>query len=115
MLSRRLSIVSFRFLMFVMGVSAIFVHLVSPLRDPAFQPNSGNAGTLIRELQGVSEAHWIQAASILAALLAVNFMLVIWEQRIERRIASLVILGLVMWWLLDYVFMFYLVVQWIVD
>jgi CBS-domain-containing membrane protein len=101
--------------MLVMGVSAIFVHLVSPLRDPAFQPNSANAGTLVRELQGVSEAHWVQAAVILAGLLATNFTLVLWKLRIWRDIGALVILGLVMWYLLYFVFLLYLLGQWIVD
>ena len=112
---RRLSIVSFKFLMLVMGVSAIFVHLVSPLRDPAFQPNSANAGTVVRELQGVSEENWVQAAVILSGLLALNFTLVLWQMGRERQIAPLPMVGLAMWALLYYVFLFYLFGQWIVD
>ena len=112
---RRLSIASLIFLVLVTGVSAIFVHQVSPLRDPAFQPNSANAGTVVRELEGVSEENWMQAVIILSGLLALNFTLVLWQMGRERQIAPLPMVGLAMWALLYYVFMFYLFGQWIVD
>ncbi len=112
---RHLPIVSLRFLVLVMFVSAIFVHLVSPLRDPAFQPNGANAGTVIKELKGVSEADWMQAVVILAGLLATNCTIVLWQQKIWKDIRAFVIFGLVMWYLLSFVFRLYLVVQWIVD
>jgi CBS-domain-containing membrane protein len=112
---RRLSIASFIFLVLVTGVSAIFVHQVSPLRDPAFQPNSANAGTVVRALEGVSEENWVQAAVILSGLLALSFTLVLWQMGRERQIAPLPMLGLAMWALLYYVFLFYLFGQWIID
>jgi hypothetical protein len=112
---RRLSIASLIFLTLVTGVSAIFVYQVSPLRDPAFQPNGINVGTPVRALQGVSEGNWIQAAIILSSLLALNFTQLLWQRGRVRPISRLVILGLSMWALLSYVFVIYLVMQLIVD
>ncbi len=112
---RHLSIASLIFLVLVTVLSAIFVHEVSPLRDPAFQPNSANAGPEITELDGVSENNWLQAAVILSGLLATNFTLVLWKLRMWRDTGALLMLGLMMWLLLYFVFLFYLLGQWIVD
>ncbi|MBD0344367.1 MAG: hypothetical protein ICV63_05945 [Coleofasciculus sp. Co-bin14] len=112
---RRFSIASLIFLVLVTGASAIFVYLVSPLRDPAFQPNSGNAGSLVWWLQGVPEGNWLLAAAILAGLLAINSMLVLWYLRIARQITMLMLFGFWMWLLLYYLFLFHLTAQWLVD
>lgn len=58
---------------------------------------------------------WLWAAGILAALLAINSMLVLWTLQIARQIGMLMTLGLAMWLLLYYVFVFYLLGQWLVD
>lgn len=115
MLLRRFSIASLIFLILVTVASVILVYLVSPLRDAAFQPNSVNAGSRVWWVKGVRDDVWVRAAFILAGVLAINSMLVVWTQRIERQIGLLMMLGLVMWFLLYYVFLFYLLEQWIVD
>ncbi len=115
MLLRRFSLASLIFLILVTVASMILLYLVSPLRDPAFQPNSANAGTSVWWLKGVNEGVWVRAGVILAGLLAFNSMLVLWTQEIVRQIAGLIMLGLVMWSVLYYVFFFYLLGQWIVD
>ncbi len=114
-ISRRLSIASLIFLVLVTVMSAIFVHEVSPLRDPAFQPNSANAGSPVWWVKGVGEPAWIRAAVILAGVLAINSMLVLWTHRIVRQIGLLMMLGFGMWFLLYLVFLLYLLGQWLVD
>jgi hypothetical protein len=47
---------SFGILLTVTIASGIFVYYASPLRDPAFQPNSANVGSLLPWLQGIREA-----------------------------------------------------------
>jgi hypothetical protein len=76
-LPRRLSVISFAFLVIVAAASAIFVHQVSPLRDVTFEPNSGNAGSLVPWLQDVSESDWLHGATVLAALLSSSLLLVL--------------------------------------
>jgi hypothetical protein len=112
MVFQRFSIASLIFLILVTVASVILVYLVSPLRDPAFQPNGVNAGTPVWWLKGVNDDVWVRAAVILAALLAINSMLVLWTLRIGRQIGLLMMLGLSMWLLLYYVFLFYLLGQW---
>lgn len=114
--------------------SAIFVYQVSPLRDPAFQPNSANGGTLIPWLQGVKERDWIRAATVLAALLATNINVLLWQYSQGRRLFMaqgaprrspqsrfilLVIaflgVGVVIFGALWVLFLSYLLMQWLVD
>lgn len=64
MVWRRFSIASLIFLILVTVASVILVYLVSPLRAPAFQPNSANAGTSVWWLKGVREDDWMWAAVI---------------------------------------------------
>jgi hypothetical protein len=101
--------------MLVTVASVVFVYLVSPLRDPAFQPNSANAGSPVWWVKGVREDVWVLVAFILAGLLAINSMLVLWTLRIGRQIGLLMMVGLGMWLALYYVFLFYLLGQWLVD
>ncbi|MBD2092840.1 hypothetical protein H6F67_23600 [Microcoleus sp. FACHB-1515] len=109
----------------------VFVHLVSPLRDRSFVPNSANAGSIV--LPGVTESNWIFGAGILAALLATNVTLLgianwlghhplidIFQPRIRlKRIISEVIVwsivGFCLFWGLWFVFLIYLMAQWLVD
>lgn len=115
MLLRRLSIASLIALILVTVASIILVYVVSPLRDQAFQPNGANAGTSVWWVKGVKDDDWVRTAVILAGLLSTNTMLVLWTLRIARQISMLMLFGLWMWILLYYVFLFYLLAQWIVD
>lgn len=130
MVFRRFSIASLSFLLLLTGASAIFVYLVSPLRDPAFQPNSANAGSLLWWVKGVHEDIWELAAIILAGLLSINFTLVLWQWCQSRTILTdrrswgiprkivqfmLFMLGIWMWLQLFYMFFFYLLNQWLID
>lgn len=71
----RFSIVSFGLLLLFALAIAVFAHFVSPLRDPSFQPNSANGGSLLAWLRPVREAHWIQLATGLAGLMALSLTL----------------------------------------
>jgi hypothetical protein len=87
---QRLSILSFGFLLIFSAAIAVFVHQISPLRDTNFQPNSGNAGSLIPWLRGVRENAWLQGAYGLAGLFAVSLVLVLrqWSQALPPRITA---------------------------
>jgi hypothetical protein len=134
-LLRRYSITSTKFFLVLTGASAIFVYLVSPLRDPAFQPRGANGGSEVWWLQGVHEDDWKLAAFIFAGLLAINFALKftldIWERygsqtdltaSVPRRILSMLLIGMiylgivmVIWRILYYVSLLYLILQYLVD
>ena len=64
----------------LLGASGIFVHQVSPLRDPLFQPNGANAGTLLPWLRNLTETDWGFMAAILAAILATMLTIMIKQQ-----------------------------------
>ena len=117
MVLRRFSLASFVSLIVVTVAIIILVYLVSPLRDPSFQPNSANAGSLVWWVKGMgmSEDAWIRAAFIFAGMLAINSMLVFWTQRIMREIAPLMAYGFVTWFLLFFMFIYYLLNQWLID
>jgi hypothetical protein len=129
---------STKFFLLLTGASAIFVYLVSPTRDPDFGKFSApNGGSSLWWLQSVVENHWMLAAVILAALVAINLTLDLWQWcqpktifaaywkgRIPRKIAQLrdFLLGIMqfwigiwMWWLVSYVFLLYLLGQWLID
>ena len=115
MFFRRLWIACLILLILVTVACVIFVYLVSPLRDPAFQAEGDNAGTPVLWLKDVKENDWTGAGLLLAGLLALNSMLVLWTQEIVTQISTLIMLGLGMWSLLHYVFLVYLLAQWLVD
>ncbi|HIK14565.1 MAG TPA: hypothetical protein IGS53_04635 [Leptolyngbyaceae cyanobacterium M33_DOE_097] len=114
---------------------SVLVYYASPLRDPSFQPNSGNAGSLLPWLQGIRESDWIRGATVLAGLLASNFAWLLWQlnqpqrlrllarrprSRTKLAIQSLFIgayagIGFVFFAGLWILFMGYLMVQWLVD
>ncbi len=114
---RRLSIASLIFLILVTLASAIFMYLVSPLReDPTFQrPHAAYSATTVEWLSGVNDDVWANAAVILAGLLALNSMLVLWTLQRVRQIGRLIILGLCMWFVLWYVYTWYLIGLVVVD
>ena len=76
--------ISLGILLLLTIVGGVFVYQVSPLRDPSFQPISGNAGSLLPWLQGVRESDWIRGATVLAALLASNIVL-LFSQWLQSR------------------------------
>jgi hypothetical protein len=78
-LVQRYALTSLILLFLLVGIASVFVYQVSPLRDPSFQPNSANAGSLLPWLQGVSEGVWLQGANVLAALLATNITVVVYQ------------------------------------
>ncbi len=79
-LARRFSIRSTKFFLLLTGASAIFVYLVSPLRNPDFgKIPRPYAGEFIWWLQGVQDDHWELGAIILAGLLAINLTLDLWQ------------------------------------
>ncbi len=133
-LVRRFSTASLLFHLLLLGASGIFVYQVSPLRDPTFQPESVNAGSRIPWLQGVNDEHWLLGAAILAALLATNLTLVLWQwysprtvnitaywQQLSRQIIQLMVfiywVGIwgVLFGALWFLFLLYLLQQWLVD
>lgn len=83
---QRLSLVSFGGLVLLSAGLAGLIHWVSPLRDPSFEVNSANAGTLVPWLQWVSETLWLWTSLALAALLAMSLTWVLrqWSQAPER-------------------------------
>ncbi|MBW4548379.1 MAG: hypothetical protein KME25_28665 [Symplocastrum torsivum CPER-KK1] len=135
-LARRFSITSTKFFLFLTGASAIFIYLVSPLRDPAYQPMGANGGSRLWWLEGVPEDLWTLAAFILAGLLAINFTLKLWQwykslpwiahrrRSIPRKTGQLrdflfgimhFVIGIWMWLLLFYGFFSFLLDQWLID
>ncbi len=100
---------------------AIFVYQVSPLRDPSFQRLGGNGGTLIPWLSGVSESDWILSAQILAFALSINITF-IFAQQVRYRGANWLIrlIATIGIWLMtfivfNFIFIFYLLSEWLVD
>lgn len=83
---RHFYVVSFGFSLFLLVASGIFVYQVSPLREPTFQPNSANAGSLVPWLQSVTEGHWLLGATILAFLVSTNLMLIFWQELFNRSV-----------------------------
>ena len=101
--------------------SIIFAYLVSPLRDPTFQPNSANGGSLIPWLKSVKESDWLLGFNILAFLLSSNITLIIghkWFSNKNYRLFYLVLTIIILVLLLcffSYAFLLYLLAQWIID
>jgi hypothetical protein len=122
-LVQRFSYVTLATLILLVVAVVIFAYQVSPLRDPSFQPNSANAGSLIPWMQGISEATWIQGSSVLACLLSTNLVLILWQwsqQRINTipRFLSFILwslLGFVQFILLHLFFLYFFLAQWLVD
>jgi hypothetical protein len=101
------------FLMRLVVFSAVFVHQVSPLRDSSFKPTHYNAGSLLPWMQGINEDTWTQGASVLAGLLATNLVFIFWQW--SQSIVCSIAVGLLIFLSLNWMFLVYLVVQWIVD
>ena len=110
----------------------LFIYAISPLRDPAFQPNSANAGSLIPWMRGVPEGSWTEGAIILAALLASSITVLTrhkvvhsrrsWsatlpKSEITRMFQQICwfIMGVVLHLVLMMGFLLYLLQQWIID
>ncbi|BAZ49092.1 hypothetical protein NIES4103_17030 [Nostoc sp. NIES-4103] len=118
---RRFSIFSLVLILLLTVASIIFVYLVSPLRDPTFQPNSANGGSLIPWLKSVKESDWLLGSNILAFLLSSNITLVIWQQWLSKKnprllyfLVTIVVLVLLLCFF-SYGFLLYLLAQWLID
>jgi hypothetical protein len=122
-LTRRFARFTLGLLLLLVVAIAIFIYQVSPLRDPSFQPNSANAGSLIPWMRGVSENAWMLSAAVLASLLSSNLAIVFWQWSKPRRSKFSQFFravfwvggGAVMFILLYLTFALYLLAQWIVD
>lgn len=119
--AQRFSFVSLGFLLSLTIAFLTFIYQVSPLRDPSFQPNSANAGSLVPWLQHITESHWMHSATILSALLSANIAIVLWSwagRSISRSPASFAVwfaVWLGFWGLLWIAFTGYLLSQWLID
>ncbi len=118
---QRLQFVSLGFSLLLIVAWVILVYQISPLRDPSFQPNSANAGTLIPWLFGVGENNWILSAQLLAFSLSTNIAF-IFAQEVRYRGSNWLIrfiatmgVWLIMFFASDSMFFLYLLDQWIVD
>jgi hypothetical protein len=122
-LTHQFAVVTLGLLLLLGVASAIFVYQVSPLRDPLFQPNSANAGSLLPWMRGVNENTWMTGAALLAGLLVSNMSIVSWQWIGSRRnkvsqffrLIFCVVGGIVMFVLLYLTFVIYLLAQWLVD
>ncbi len=111
---------STEFYLLLTGATALFVYMVSPTREPDFVKfPTHHAGSLIWWLEGMNENHWTLVAIILAALLAINLTLDLWQWCQPKRryfvmgtIPFVICLGL--WLVLLNVFFHFLVRQWLI-
>ena len=67
-----LPVLSFGLIMTVTIAIGLFIHQISPLRDPTFQRDSANAGSLIPWMRGVSQQQWVLGANVLAGVVAIS-------------------------------------------
>lgn len=123
-LRQRFSLLSFGFLLTLSAASAVFIHQVSPTRDPAFYSKPLTGGSPLPWLQGISEDTWLLGASILAALLAISLTLVLRQWTLAQIRPSGSQLQNTFKWIVTAViffigfkvlFFFYLLAQWIID
>jgi len=118
---RRFSIFSLIILLLLTLTSLIFVYLVSPLRDPTFQPNSANGGSLVPWLKNVKDSDWLFGSSILAFLLSSNITLVIWLRNLSNAnnrlfyLLVMIVSIVLLFGFFYYVFLIYLLTQWLID
>ena len=122
-LVQRFAPVTLRFLMILMVVSGVFAYQVSPLRDSSFQPNSANAGSLLPWMRGVYEDTWHLGSFVLSGLLTINIVLLLWQRNRSRTsrtpkfllLISWTGLGVILFGLINLLFILYLLSQWLVD
>lgn len=118
---RRFSIFSLIFLLLLRIAIGLFAYQVSPLREPTFQPNSANAGSLIPWMQGVTEDHWLLLANVIALALSTNLTVIIWQARLFHHNNKWITFRnmILTWTILFGSFMLtsaiYLSMQWIID
>lgn len=89
LLIRRQSLIVFGLSLLLVCISFAVVHFVSPLRDPTFQPNSGNAGSLLPIASAIREDTWVMGAHVLAALMAASLTIVLWVWSWPNHISPL--------------------------
>ncbi|KAM3116191.1 hypothetical protein [Phormidesmis sp. 146-33] len=125
---RYLPAISLGFLVGLTVPIALFIHRISPLRNPTFVPSSANAGTLISRYRFITEQDWLQWATMFAGVLAVNATIVLWQEFHRRSsttqgqglvsIFSAIVwlsLGTALFALIWLTFMVYLLFQYIID
>jgi hypothetical protein len=128
---KRFSLIVTGFFLLVTISLGVFVYLVSPLRDPAFQPNSANAGSLIPWMRNISESDWGWVVFPLAIVDASSLTVLIKQfspsrdfrasHPVKRRILQVLrfefwlTLGSAICFILSLFFVFYLLEQWIID
>ncbi len=122
-LTQRFAFTTLGFLILLVAAGGIFIYQISPLRDPSFQPDSGNAGSLIPWARGIYESIWTLGSPVLAGLLASNLVIVLWQwtQWRPHAISKFWLfivwtgVGLVLFGFLHMMFLGYLMTQWLVD
>jgi hypothetical protein len=111
------------FLILLTVAVGVFAYQVSPLRDSSFLPNSANAGSLLPWMRGVDDNTWFQGSSVLAGLLATNIVLILRQQSRSitnaiphfLRLAFWAVAGVVLFFIIELSFVFYLLGQWLMD
>lgn len=123
-LRQRFPVLIFGFILTLSAASAVFIHQVSPLRDPAFYSKPLTGGSPLPWLQGVHEHTWLLGASILAALLAISLTLVLRQWTLAQIMPSgsqwqntfkWIVMGVIFFIGFKQLFVFYLLAQWIID
>lgn len=117
---RYLPIFSFGFSALLAVAGVIFAYRVSPLRDATFQPNSGNAGSLLSWMQGMTENYWLLGANLFALLLSTNIVLIAWHKWVINKNDWLLRILMIWAWValfgLFWIgFVGYLMWQWLID
>ena len=127
----RLPLLSFCLTLILTIAIGIFIHYISPLRDPTYQPSSANAGSLLPWMRGVSEDQWVLGANLLAGVLASSLTVLIRHYSriyifrsatLAKRTTAQTLLalywfamGTVLYLGLTLGFFIYLLQQWIID
>ncbi len=128
---KRLSLMVAGFFLLLTIAIGVFVYMISPLRDPSFQPNSANAGSLIPWMRNVSEKDWGWIVFPLAIADASSLTVLIKQfsptrdmrssHPVARRILQALrfefwlVLGSVLCFIFSLGFVLYLLGQWIID
>lgn len=113
-IGRRLMTESF-WLMLAAG-SVAFIYWVSPLRDPSFQPNSGNGGSPVLWLRS---ANWSLSAAALSGILGAKLTTVLLPYSLRRLLSRRMLLWISLWLVLSGVlwvaYVALLLNQWLID
>ena len=111
------------FLTLLVVAGGVFLHQISPMRDPSFVPNSGNAGSLLPWAKDISENTLLLGSFWLAILLASNLVVVLSQWRGARtqtisNFSSFLLwtwIGVIFFICIFLTFFGYLCVEWLID